>query len=168
VALIIIALWDFRFTFLGCYVVLAITDLIDGPLARRSNQSTYAGALLDSIADITLGICLLVGIVILTPSIVLAEWPILLAAFVSYGLVLGITLFRFGRFPAFHTLTSKIAHLLVAVAGVATLLIDAGWPLRVAAAMVLIANLENALIALRLKDWQGDVRSIFTLPRRQY
>lgn len=44
--------WSFaRHTALGIFIVMAVSDLLDGMLARRLNQRTRLGAILDPLAD---------------------------------------------------------------------------------------------------------------------
>ena len=53
-ALIPSALADLPYWFVGAYLVLITTDLIDGPIARSLHQRCELGAHLDSVADATL------------------------------------------------------------------------------------------------------------------
>ncbi len=46
-----------RYGALGIFVVMAISDAVDGMLARRLNQMTRLGAILDPLADKVLVIC---------------------------------------------------------------------------------------------------------------
>ncbi len=152
--------------FVAGYLVLAFTDLIDGPLARKWNQRTEIGAGLDSAADITLSSVLVIGVLVLRWESVANEFVWIVAAMASYGVAVILGFAKFGRFPAYHTWSAKINHLLVVVAGLCVLLGESTLPLRGACITTLLANLENMLITALSRRWRADVPSVFLLGNR--
>lgn len=114
-------------------------------------------------ADILLSGSLLVGTCYLKWEALQEEGLWIVLAVVSYGLVVTVSLGKFGRLPATHTIAAKINHFLVAVAGVCLLLDISVLPLRLACVTTLITNLESSIILLKMKMWQTDVRSVFHL-----
>ncbi|MEL7499990.1 MAG: CDP-alcohol phosphatidyltransferase family protein [Planctomycetota bacterium] len=145
------------------YIVLAVTDLIDGPIARAWNQQSTLGASLDSIADVVLSLSLVIGIAILEWDILRNERWLIGLAIVSYLTACGLCWFKFRRLPSFHTFAAKLTHFVVAIAGILLILTGAIGPLRVAAILVIATNLEVAIIVVQLKKWQSDVWTVFTL-----
>jgi phosphatidylglycerophosphate synthase len=53
--------------FVGLYVVLALTDWLDGLLARRWNQTSEFGSMLDTIGDVALYMSTAYFIIVLFP-----------------------------------------------------------------------------------------------------
>ena len=78
---------------LGCFLVAAATDWLDGYLARRHGQQTPLGALLDPIADkmLVLGLFLAFVQLRLVPA-----WMVLLIALREF-LITGVRLFAASR-----------------------------------------------------------------------
>ncbi len=70
---------DYRFIALGVFAVMAITDKLDGTLARKLNQVTRLGTFLDPIADKLLiaGSFLLLTFPRFAPARMNIPWPIL-------------------------------------------------------------------------------------------
>jgi CDP-diacylglycerol--glycerol-3-phosphate 3-phosphatidyltransferase len=149
--------------FAGVYLGLAFTDLIDGPLARLLNQRSRMGAGLDSLADVTLSICLVGGAAILRWDRIQGELAWIAVATLIYVVAIVTGWCKFGRFPSYHTWTAKLTHFLVVVAGLVVVADWSVWPLRVAAVSAIIANTENILITRRLSRWQADVPSVLSL-----
>ena len=81
-ALIGVAIAGLPYWFLGLFIVLIVSDWIDGPLARGLHQRSEFGARLDSLADSVLFALLIVGVSILRWEMVRPE---LIWLFVSVG-----------------------------------------------------------------------------------
>lgn len=166
VILVFLAVVGQTFGFVGLYVALGITDLIDGPLARWMKQESRTGAKLDSIADILLTCALIAGVCLLQWNWIAAEWYWFILPATSYAVVLVVSFTKFQRFPALHTLAAKINHFLVAVAGLSVLLNISIVPLRIVCITTLLANIESVGILLRLRNWQTDVSSLLHLENK--
>jgi cardiolipin synthase (CMP-forming) len=145
---------------LGLFVALTLTDWLDGKLAIWLDQRTEFGARLDSVADAAFYACTLAAVAALHAEVVRQEAVWLGSAVAAYGLNLGVGLARHRRLPSYHTRLAKTSWLLVAVAVVAVFAGWSVWPLRLAAAGVVLANLEAALISLLLPEWRADVPSV--------
>ena len=92
-ALLFIPGWPAKAAAFALFVVAALTDWLDGFLARRWNQMTPAGALLDPIADkvLTLGMFLAFVEMRLIPA-----WMVLIILFREL-LITGVRLFAASR-----------------------------------------------------------------------
>ena len=146
--------------FMGVFAALLLTDWLDGKLAILLHQRTELGARLDSIGDAILYACLLAGIVLLEPQFVRAEAVPLAVMLGSYALMLGASLARFRRLPAYHTFGAKTAWWLATIGAITLLAGGPPWPARVALVAVTLANLEAVAISFVLREWRADVRSI--------
>ena len=89
------------------YTLAGITDMLDGPIARRTHTASRAGARLDSIADVVF----LGGVLYcLLPAPSLPSWTLLalmtIAALRCTAWLVGFLKYR--RFTALHTLANKL------------------------------------------------------------
>ena len=92
---------EMHLTSLSIFSVCAVTDMLDGYLARRSNQVTYLGSVLDPISDKTL---------ITTSTVSLAVCGLLPVSLVGlivgrdFGLLCGAIYYRYTSLPSPKTL----------------------------------------------------------------
>ncbi|ETT46029.1 phosphatidylglycerophosphate synthase [Paenibacillus odorifer] len=99
--------------FLAIYILCGVTDLIDGPIARKSG-TTSLGAKLDSAADtILIGISLFTLYPLLSLTLEFILWIFLIA--VIRLTAIGIALRRFKTYASIHTYGNKLTGLLLFV-----------------------------------------------------
>ena len=151
---------------IAVYIVLVLSDLVDGPLARWMNQQSAEGAFLDSVADATLNACLLCGAVLLCWDQVKGESLVIGFAVLSYVVAISFGLWKFGRVTSYHTVAAKMTQWLAALAAIALILQWSIWPLRVAAIAACLTNLEILLITGKLKKPESDIPTIFKVWHR--
>lgn len=161
--LVLLALAGRSTWFLGLFVFLEATDWLDGKLAVTLDQRTTFGSRVDTVADMVMYGALLVGLVLLEGDRFLGEWPWMVPGLVGYLVSWVASLVKFGTLPSYHALTAKATWLLALVAVVALLVWGEAWPLRVAAVMVAVANVEAILLTLKLDRPRSDVPSIFAV-----
>ncbi len=149
--------------FMIWYLILALTDWIDGRIAVYFHQRSELGARLDSFADATLYAAVLVGAFLLWNDRLLAVWPWIAVASGSYALATLFGFIKFRRWPSYHTWTAKGSWLFVVIALVCLAWQRPLWPLALAMACVTLANLESLAITYRLNRWQTDVNSVFAI-----
>lgn len=143
--------------FVIAYLVLSLSDWIDGKIAVGWNQRSRLGARLDSWADATLYGCLLIGACLLWWETLVEQWPWIALAVGSYAIATTAGFVKFGRWPSYHTRSAKLSwgFVLIAVACVAWS--GPMWPLIIAMLSVTLANLESLWITTQLKHWHNDV-----------
>jgi len=156
---------------LGC--LLVGTDWLDGILARALHQQTPLGAKLDTIADVILGISLLLCVAWLNWNFLSRHWPLAAAVLGSYGLSAAFSLAKFGIWPSYHNYLAKLGMFLGSIAGMLVLAGAAGWDIPytiaiffTACIVITLANLEAILITLRLRHPRSNVGTIFSLWQR--
>lgn len=162
-----LAWFEQRGAFLGLFVLLMLTDWLDGKLAVAWRQRTAFGARLDSVADALMYGGLLVGGWLLVPQFVAQHVAWIGAALASFGLTSLVGLARFGRLPSYHTLGAKAAWFLTSTGALIVLAGGPTWPFRVAMVVVTATNLEATAISLILPRWQADVLSIYHAWRQE-
>ena len=162
-ALLPLALAGLPYWFVGVYLVLISTDLVDGPIARRLHQRSDLGAHLDSVADLTLNACLLAGVAVLCWDVLEHELLLVGAVVASYG---GSQLFgflKFRRLISYHTYLAKLTQWLAMFAALGLVLGWSVWPLRVAAIAAIVGNLEAIAITAVLAKWQSDITTLLRM-----
>ena len=96
-----------RFVFLIMFIIIGVTDKLDGTLARYLNHTTALGAKLDTIADMVFYPLIALWLYRFESGVV-GEWSNLvyfLLALYFFKMVTGKI--KFGYVPAFHTIGAK-------------------------------------------------------------
>lgn len=131
-------------------VVAGITDVLDGPIARRTRTATRLGSALDTVADMSLAASTAVWLALLRPEFVRAHLGVLLAWALCGIAVLAVGWVRFRRFGDLHLLSAKVAGP-VAYLWALCLLLDPACDVRVfhaAAALAFLAQAEMLAVFL--------------------
>jgi phosphatidylglycerophosphate synthase len=128
----------------------ALTDVLDGILARRLGVTSERGGALDSMADHLLSISLFAWLLMLRPEF-FREQLVPLALWISFALfVLAVGWLRRGQMVNLHLFSTKVAGTVGYVFGV-LLLFTGGYSVAVfavAMALVWIAAAEALLVIL--------------------
>ena len=149
--------------FLQVLAISLVTDVLDGYLARRLDQSSEFGAKLDSCGDMFTYGSMILGIYWLWPEIFAAQAMYLLAAALSFTLPVALALSKLGEYPSYHTLAAKAAALLLAPAYYLLILGGDDLFFRVVILFHVLVALEEVAITLILRQPRSDVRSVFSL-----
>lgn len=143
--------------FLVLALLLSFSDWIDGKLAIALNQRSVYGARLDSVADFTMYFCMLWGLTVLRGPQLWAERWWLLAALGSYAITFLFALWKYGKPPAYHTRGAKTSWFFATVAVIALIIYRHAQLLRLAAALVVLTNIETIAMTALLRRWHVDV-----------
>jgi len=146
--------------FTWVFVVLNLSDWIDGRLARWLRQRSDFGARLDSFADAVLYSALFFGLFWFRGDVLAREMGWWLMGLFSYILTTGAGLWKYGRVPSYHTYGAKVSQWFVLAGAICLLLDYLHWPFRVAMVLVTITNLEATAITWLLPKWRADVLTI--------
>ncbi|MBX3418190.1 MAG: CDP-alcohol phosphatidyltransferase family protein [Pirellulaceae bacterium] len=161
VGLIYLAVAQQLEAFVILFVILNVSDWIDGPIARWLGQTSDFGARLDSISDAILYGVLLFGLLWLKSDEMRAEWLWWGMVIVSFSATCLGGLIKFGSLPSYHTYAAKISQCLVLV-GVVLLMLDISpWPFRISALSVVLTNLEALAITWILSRPRCDVSTLW-------
>jgi len=146
---------------MGQFAFAALSDWLDGKLARRWGSATPGLRQADSIADTVYVLAIAVSLWISHPAIMVAHrWGI--------GLVIALELlrypldwWRFGRGASYHALSAKLFGVSLLVAVSAIMVFDYAGPfLWIALLIGVVSELEGIVISLVLPRWTHDVNSI--------
>lgn len=169
--LLVPVLWVLALLELSVYLglglaVAGLTDVVDGPLARRTGSSSRYGGQLDSMADILLMCSIFWWLVLLRPEFFLENAiPLVLWAVVGSAAVV-VTLVKFGRMGNLHLYSAKVAGVLGHVFAVWIFVLGSYSPLffGVAVTAGIVAATETLLVALTRDRVSEKIGSILTRP----
>lgn len=156
-----IAWADLSELFLWIFLVLAMSDWIDGKLAILLNQRSVIGARLDTWADTALYCALLVGAMMIYGDTLQAEIVWFIPPFVTYLISTVACLWKFGRWPSYHTRAAKTGWFLVLLAAIGLFTDWSLWPMRITLAFSALTSLETLAITIISPAWRVDVTSIY-------
>lgn len=146
--------------FMVLYALAGITDMIDGPLARRTGSVTALGANLDASADILLALIVLFRVI---PFIEISAF-----AFAWVFVVIGIKLLaifisfaRHKEFVLLHTYANKFVAFAAFLFPLFYVRMDANVLLLILCALASVAFFEEVLINSFSKEPKRDVKSFF-------
>lgn len=134
---------------LGLYVVAALTDAVDGWLARRSGQSSAFGAQLDAAVDNIFSAAILIFLLLAYPDLIRTHGLALLVLFGGPLLYLAVSWLMRRRLMMFHFWSAKAGAFLLFCLWPAIALTGWSWLITAAAAIVGLSRLEQVVYMLR-------------------
>lgn len=146
--------------FLVTLSVSLLSDLTDGWFARRFDQATHLGTLLDSYGDLATYMTVPLCAWWLWPDLLRQEAWYVAAVVAAYVFPIVLGYLKYGRLTAYHTYGAKLSAVVV---GASALVLFAGgppWPFRIAAWILVLAELEEIAITTILPEWRANVPSI--------
>ena len=96
-----------RFVFLIMFIIIGVTDKLDGTLARYLNQTSALGAKLDTIADMVFYPLIALWLYRFESGVVGEWWNLVYFLLALYFLKMITGKIKFGYVPAFHTIGAK-------------------------------------------------------------
>lgn len=153
--------------FTGLYIILGLTDYFDGLLARRWNQVTEFGSMLDSIADLAYYISTAYFLVVLFPEYFYPNISYLYLVFSLLAVTLLISKFKLGKVLILHTHLSRLSGVLVFFAFIASFYADTTLFIRFIILLYSISFIESIAIFIKYGLVDPDTRSIFRLSKRK-
>ena len=130
--LFVLALLGMEYWFLGVLIFSALTDVLDGYLARKLQMITPLGAHLDSWGDFTIYSTMAICAWILWPEITQRELPYYALILFSFLLPTLVGLVKFGKLTGYHTWSVKLAVFVTFVSYIALYAEIASWPFMLA------------------------------------
>ena len=155
--LVLLALQHNVVAFLSVLALSLLSDGVDGYLARRLGQVTELGTRLDSLADLSTYAAMLLGLKVLWPQVFEHEADYLVVAFSAWLVPLLVCLARFKRFPSYHTLSAKLAAIMLAPAYFMAVIFDDSMLFRGVLLFYLWVALEQVAITSILPQWQDNI-----------
>lgn len=150
----------------GIFLFLTATDWVDGKLAILLHQRTQIGPKLDTIADVTMYVCLLAATMLLHHAVLLEQLGLFLVAVaVTYVVSCLFSFYKFRRIPSYHTRAAKTSAFLMLVGVLSLFLGWSIWPLRIALIAVTLTNIEATAITYLATEPLSDIEHVGRVPR---
>lgn len=160
-AVLAVAIAGSRVWFGALMALSLLTDGLDGYFARRFNAFTDFGRKLDSFADYLTMLVGLGGIAVLWPEIVRRELVWVASGLAAFFAVLVYGFVRLGRAPCYHTWLSKFGALGCAVSMIPLLMEWSAVPFHVMIVVMILAGLEEMVIAVLVPSHVGEMASVW-------
>lgn len=156
--LVWLAASQMQMAFAWLILIAGLTDVLDGWLARRFGWTSAIGALLDSIADVTLILVALYGIWSMQRIVFVDEWLVFAGVSAIWFVVHVSALIRYGRLASFHT---RLARLGILMFGVCVLLLFfydfVPWVFYLSAATSFLGGIESLIMIVLIPNWSPDI-----------
>ena len=96
-----------RSIFITMFIIIGVTDKLDGTIARYLNQTSHLGAKLDTMADIIFYPLIALWLYRFSPEVVDGWWGLIFILFILFSIKILLAKKKFGEIPAFHTIGGK-------------------------------------------------------------
>lgn len=159
--LLLLAWFNKERIFVVLLIFAFITDAIDGPIARGTEQESLLGSRLDSWADVSIYLTLPVCAWWLWPEIIMRELEYVLAVIASVAIPALAGIVKFRDTTSYHTWMVKVAAVCTTVSSLLMFLEVTSLPFQVSAVICVLAGVEEVLITLVLEKPQSNVRTLW-------
>ena len=146
--------------FLVTLSVSLLSDLTDGWFARRYNQATQLGTLLDSYGDFATYMTVPLCAWWLWPDLIRREAWYAAAVVASYVFPIVLGYLKYGRLTSYHTYGAKLSAVVVGASALALFAGGPPLPFRISTWVLVLAELEEIAITTILPEWRTNVPSI--------
>ena len=144
------------------FILLGLSDALDGALARRWNQTSDYGSKLDAAADLVFYHCSAVVLAILFPDYLNPNLPYIYVTLTALAGALLTSRIRCGRIILLHTHVSRYSGVLLFVVVLTSFFIDTTLMIRLVALTYAVGFVEASLIFLIKGPVSPDTRSLFS------
>ena len=96
-----------RMIFLGMFILIGVTDKLDGTIARYLNQTSHLGAKLDTMADMVFYPLITLWLYRFSPQVVEGWWYLVYVLMALFFIKMVLGKQKFGEIPVFHTIGGK-------------------------------------------------------------
>ena len=158
--LFVVLFLDLKITMLISYILIGATDYFDGKMARRLDQSTEFGKVLDGVSDLFFYLSTSFFLFRLFPDVILSNFTILMIMFCEIGLSIIISLIKCRKLILMHTFLLKFNAVMVYFLFIFSFFFDTTIFTMVVILLYIIAFFEEILIFLIFGEIDPDTKSI--------
>jgi len=154
---------DMRLAFTIGYILVALTDFFDGKIARKFNQCTEIGKVMDSYCDLAFYLSTAYYIYKLYPLHLSKNLPFFIALVCVIVLSLIVAMIKIGKPVMMHTWLLKIPSALVTLYVLFAYFVDTWLAFTVVVAVYMLGFIESIIIFLKYGDVDPDSPSMFNV-----
>ena len=141
--------------FYSLYLAAGITDMIDGPIARKTKTVSEFGSKLDTVADLVFAVvCLIKLIPVMNIPVWLYIWIGSIALVKMINIVIGFV--RQKKFVAVHSILSKVAGALLFILPLTLTFFAVKYSASVVCAVATVAAVQEGYYIFSRKDPKKD------------
>lgn len=159
--LLFFVLKEMRLAFLIAYVIIGLTDYFDGKIARRFNQTSELGKVLDSYCDLILYLTTAYFIYKLYPEQIIPVLPMLYVLIGIIILSLIVSAVKIGKPVMMHTWLIKAPSGLLFIYIIFSYFYSTPIALGIVIAVYILAFVESIIIFIKYGDVDPDSKSMF-------
>ena len=144
------------------YTISGLSDAVDGFVARKTNSISELGSKLDSIADLTFYIVMIMRIFpMLWEKLPFWMWYMVIAAVIMRISSYSIAAIKFHKFSSLHTLLNKSAGLLIFFVPYFINLGMLSPYCTIICIIGIVSSLEELVIHLTRKEYKSNIRTFY-------
>ncbi len=144
------------------------SDAIDGYIARRLNQVTKLGSMLDSYGDSLTILSGLAGLIRFRFDLYEAYGLVMIIVLSLHLVQLSLSLWRYGKPSSFHTYSAKLGAVAIGVFILTSLHFDFfPWLFYTTVVILIIDAIEESILVYLIPQWKTDVKGIFWLRKKR-
>ncbi|MFB0920310.1 MAG: CDP-alcohol phosphatidyltransferase family protein [Oscillospiraceae bacterium] len=159
-AVLLLLAKPFSVLFWAWYICGGISDLLDGPVARKLGQTSETGAKLDSAADFLFILC--VGIAVIR-SVTFPAWVLICVVIIAAVRLAAYSIgyFKYRTFAALHTILNKITGALLFAFPVLYRLLGMNAACGIVCGIALVSSVEELILAIISKELDRNRKGLF-------
>ncbi|EHQ89901.1 CDP-alcohol phosphatidyltransferase family protein [Desulfosporosinus youngiae] len=147
--------------FYAIYMVCGISDVLDGYIARKTNTTSKLGEKLDSAADLTMVVVLIIVFYpIINPPVQIVTWIVIIVMIRAISMI--IVFVKYRTFGILHTYGNKLTGFVLFAFPLSLAFFQPGLLMYIACAVASISAIEELAILLISNKLEVNRKSIFS------
>jgi len=147
--------------FISLYLIVGLSDIADGYIARKYNMVTQKGAMLDSFADLVFYAAVLMVLYLKYEWIINENLFLILTILVIKGMSIIVSKIKFKKIVFIHTIANKITGLLIFIAIPLIMFGISRYVIVTLFVIAIFSALEEFLIIISNKNINLNQKSLF-------
>jgi phosphatidylglycerophosphate synthase len=147
-------------TFFAIYLVCGISDIFDGYIARKTNTTSIFGDKIDSFADLTLIVVLIVVLYpVIDPTVKIIVWIVTIGIIRALSMI--VVFVKYKTFGVLHTYGNKITGLVLFAFPLSLALGKSDVLMYIICVIASFSAIEESVINLSSNELRPNKKSIF-------